>query len=217
MRRLWLDCGFQIKGLDDDGHIEGLGAVFGNVDLGFDRIERGAFRETLKKLKEGIPMLWQHFSDVPIGLWDGLRESAKGLVVEGDINLDVQQGREARSLAKQGAVKGLSIGYIPRDFEFEDEVRVLKRVDLIEVSLATFPMNPDARIAGVKHATRRELERSLKEDYGLNKRCATHVAAIIRNETDGSEWDTHSGNGQSPNIGQMSDRLRTLAQDLRNG
>ena len=147
----------------------------------------------------------------------GLHESAKGLVVEGDINLDVQQGREARSLAKQGAVKGLSIGYIPKDFEFEDEVRVLKRVDLVEVSLATFPMNPDARIAGVKHATRRELERSLREDYGLNKRSAKHVAALIRKETDDSEWDTHSGNGQSQEIGQMSERLRTLAQDLRNG
>ena len=215
MRRLWLDCGFQIKGVDDDGHIEGLGAVFGNVDLGFDRIERGAFRETLKKLKEGIPMLWQHFSDVPIGLWDGLRESAKGLVVEGDINLDVQQGREARSLAKQGAVKGLSIGYIPRDFEFEDEVRVLTRIDLVEVSLATFPMNPDARIAGVKHATRRELERSLKEDYGLNKRSATHVAAMIRKETDASEWDTHSGRGSTQDLGSLSAMLRRSAEELR--
>ncbi len=217
MRRLWLDCGFSIKAATDDGHIEGLGAVFGNVDLGFDRIEHGAFRETLKKLKEGVPMLWQHFSDMPIGLWDSLKESSKGLVVEGDINLDVQQGREARSLVKQGAVKGLSIGYIPRDFEFEDEIRVLKRVDLVEVSLATFPMNPEARVAGVKHATRRELERSLKEDYGLNKRSATHVAAVIRNETDVGEWDTHSGNGHTPDIGQLSDRLRTLTQELRNG
>ncbi len=217
MRRLWLDCGFSIKAASDDGHIEGLGAVFGNVDLGFDRIERGAFRETLKQLKDGVPMLWQHFSDVPIGLWEGLRETRKGLEVDGQINLDVQQGREARSLTKQGAVKGLSIGYIPKDFEFEDEIRVLKRVDLIEVSLATFPMNPEARVAGVKHATRRELERSLKEDYGLNKRSATHVAAMIRKETDASEWDTHSGNGSTQEIGALSDILRRSAQELRNG
>ncbi len=213
MKRLWLDCGLEVKTLHDDGRIEGLGAVFGNVDLGFDRIERGAFRQTLRKIKEGVPMLWQHFSDKPIGVWDSLKETTKGLAVGGQINLDTQQGREARSLAKQGAVKGLSIGYIPKDFEFEDEVRVLKRVDLVEVSLATFPMNPEARVSGVKHATRRELERSLREDYGLSKRCAKHVAAIIRNEIDG-EGDTFPDDDES-DIESMSERLKQLAQGLK--
>jgi len=213
VKRLWLDCGLEVKAIGDDGHIEGLGAVFGNVDLGFDRIERGAFRATLRKITEGVPMLWQHFSDKPIGVWDSLKETTKGLAVGGQINLDTQQGREARSLAKQGAVKGLSIGYIPKDFEFEDEVRVLKRVDLVEVSLATFPMNPEARVSGVKHATRRELERSLREDYGLSKRCAKHVAAIIRNEIDG-EGDTFPDDDES-DIESMSERLKQLAQGLK--
>jgi HK97 family phage prohead protease len=212
MKRLWLDCGFSIKQAGDDGHIEGLGAVFGNVDLGFDRIERGAFRDTLRKIKGGVPMLWQHFSDQPIGLWDGLTETRTGLAVEGDINLDVQQGREARSLVKQGAVKGLSIGYIPKDFEFEDEVRVLKRVDLVEVSLATFPMNPEARVSGVKHATRRELEQSLKYEYGLSQRCARHVASIIRKDIDDSECDTRSD--AATDIESMTDMVRELAQGL---
>ena len=215
MKLEWLNCEFEIKAAGDDGRIDGLGAVFGNVDLGFDRIERGAFRETLKNLKEGIPMLWQHWSDKPIGLWNALKETAKGLQVGGDINLDVQLGREARSLTKQGAIKGLSIGFIPKDFEFEDEVRVLKRVDLMEVSLVTFPMNQEARIADVKRATRQVLERSLRDDYGLTNRVAKHVAAIMRNETDDSEYDRHSGDGNSHNIEQLSDRLRTLAQDLR--
>jgi HK97 family phage prohead protease len=214
MMRLWLDCGLQMKAIGEDGRIEGLGAVFGNVDLGFDRIERGAFRESLRKIKEGVPMLWQHFSDQPIGIWDTLKETTRGLAVGGDINLDTQQGREARSLAKQGAVKGLSIGYIPKDFEFEDEVRVLKRVDLVEVSLATFPMNPEARVAGVKHATRRELEQSLKYEYGLSNKCAKHVASIIRKDIDDSECDTRSDAATEIDIGQMSDRLRTLAKEL---
>jgi hypothetical protein len=213
MRRLWLDCGFDIKQADDDGHIEGLGAVFGNVDLGFDKIERGAFRQTLRDIKGGVPMLWQHFSNQPIGLWDMLKETAKGLVVAGDINLDVQQGREARSLTKQGAVKGLSIGYIPKDFEFEDEVRILKRVDLVEVSLATFPMNPEAHVTGVKHGTRKELEQALRYEFGLNRRSARHVAAVIRKETDDGEWDIHNDGG-TPNIEDLSSTLRGLTQEL---
>ena len=215
MKLEWLNCGFEIKAAGDDGRIDGLGAVFGNVDLGFDRIERGAFRESLKQLKEGIPMLWQHWSDKPIGLWDALKETTKGLQVGGDINLDVQLGREARSLTKQGAIKGLSIGFIPKDFEFEDEVRVLKRIDLLEVSLVTFPMNQEARIADVKRATRQVLERSLRDDYGLTNRVAKHVAAIMRKETDDSEYDTHSDDGESHNIEQLNNTVRMLAQELR--
>ena len=213
MKLEWMNCAFSIKAAGDDGHIEGLGAVFDNVDLGFDRIERGAFRESLKKIKE-VPMLWQHWSDKPIGLWDSLKETAKGLVVSGDINLDVQRGREARSLIKQGAIKGLSIGYIPRDFEFEDEVRVLKRVDLLEISPVTFPMNQEARIANVKRVTRQFLERSLRDDYGLTNRDAKHVAAIMRNRIDDGEYDTHSDGGTPTEIESLSDSLKQLAQGL---
>ncbi len=215
MKLEWMNCAFEIKASGDDGHIEGLGAVFDNVDLGFDRIERGAFRESLKALKGGVPMLWQHWSDKPIGLWDALKETAKGLVVGGDMNLDVQLGREARSLTKQGAIKGLSIGYIPRDFEFEDEVRVLKRVDLLEVSLVTFPMNQEARIADVKRATRQVLERSLRNDYGLTNRDAKHVAAIMRNRIADGEYDTHSDGGTPNEIEGLSDSLKQLTQGLR--
>ena len=220
MRRLRIDCGFKIKAADDDGHIEGLGAVFGNVDLGLDRIEPGAFTETIKANGE-LPMLWQHFSDVPIGLWEDLREVRKGLRVSGQINLDTQAGREARALVKQGAVKGLSIGYMPRDFEFEDDVRILKRVDLFEVSLATFPMNTEARVAGVKNDTPKELERSLREDYGLSKRAAMHVAHVIRNGPDGDHtWETHDHEGEDKDIRQLAGmlkRLRTNIEDIHCG
>ena len=130
-RRLFVDCGFDVKAIGDDGHIEGLGAVFGNIDLGFDRIEQGAFADSIKSVS-AVPMLWQHAHDEPIGLWESLSETRRGLKVTGQINLDTQRGREARALTKQGAVQGLSIGYIPKDFEFEDEVRVLKRDNLRE-------------------------------------------------------------------------------------
>ncbi len=177
--KLWVDCGLEIKQADADGYIEGHGAVFGNVDFGLDRIEPGAFTQTLKGL-DSVPMLWQHFSDEPIGVWEGLSEDKRGLVVKGHINLDTQRGREARSLVKQGAVRGLSIGYIPRDFKYEDDVRVLKVVDLLEVSLATFPMNPEARVAGVKNDTYKVLEGRLREEFGMSRRDANKTARFIR-------------------------------------
>ncbi len=189
MHKVWVDCGLEIKVASEDGRIEGHGAVFGNVDYGLDRIEKGAFSETLKDVK-AVPMLWQHFSDEPIGLWEGLSEDSRGLKVVGQINLDTQRGREARSLVKQGAVRGLSIGYIPRDYKYEDDVRVLKQVDLLEVSLATFPMNPEARVAGVKNDTYKVLEGRLRTEFGLSRSSATKVARFIRSLDEERHDDT---------------------------
>jgi len=177
--KLWVDCGLEIKRADDDGYIEGHGAVFGNVDFGRDRIEPGAFKDTIKGLST-IPMLWQHFSDEPIGVWDGMSEDRRGLKVTGQINLDTQRGREARSLVKQGAVRGLSIGYIAEDYKIEDDVRVLTKVDLLEVSLATFPMNPEARVIGVKNDTHKVLEGRLRSEFGMSRSIAAKTARYIR-------------------------------------
>lgn len=178
MNKLRVDCAFELKAVSDDGRIEGHGAVFGNIDFGMDRIERGAFKDWLKGTKS-IPMLWQHFSDEPIGVWDDLKEDKKGLFVGGQLNLSKESGQpdvplawKARALAKQRAVTGLSIGYQPVDFKFEDEVRVLERVDVLEVSLATFPMNDRARVTGVKHWSRVDLERALREQFGLSWKAA---------------------------------------------
>lgn len=215
---LWVDCSFEVKAVDDEGKITGLAAVFGNVDLGLDKILPGAFTDSLKKLKAGIPMLWQHFSDKIIGLWDTLAEVKRGLAVEGVINMDVQQGREARSLAKQGAIKGLSIGYIPRDFHFEDDVRVLERVDIMEVSLATFPMNTRARIVGVKNDTPRNLERLIREELGLSKRVSKRAAAYIRTlvpDGDMLDDDDQDNENDTQFDGQAARMLKDITRSLR--
>ena len=51
---------FQIKSLSADGSFEGLAAVYGNVDLGGDVIEPGAFNKTLAEKNFEVPILWQH-------------------------------------------------------------------------------------------------------------------------------------------------------------
>jgi hypothetical protein len=183
MNKLRVDCAFDMKAVTDDGRIEGHGAVFGNIDFGLDRIERGAFRDWLKTVTS-IPMLWQHDSDEAIGVWDKMREDKKGLFVSGQLNLSKESGQpdvpmawKARALAKQGAVTGLSIGYFPKDFRFEDDVRVLEKLDVPEISLATFPMNDRARVTGVKNFSRTDFVRALREELGLSRKAAETVAA----------------------------------------
>ncbi len=208
-----VDCGLEIKAIEDDGFIQGLGAVFGNVDLGFDRLERGAFAATLKKNKT-VPMLWQHADFEPIGLWTAMAESRNGLVVEGQINLETQKGREARALAKQGAISGLSIGYIPRDFEFEEEVRVLKRVDLLEISMVTFPMNPEARVSSLKNMTRRELEVTLRDELGLSRNLASRAGYAITKIL--SDEEASSGRGSRASTDEIKS-IRQLTEIFKNG
>ncbi len=93
-----------------DGVIEGYGAVFGNVDRGYDVVEPGAFTESLKSGPK-VKMLWQHNPHEPIGVWDEVKEDDQGVWVKGHILADVDEGRKATALVRAGAIDGLSIGY----------------------------------------------------------------------------------------------------------
>ena len=93
-------------------------------------------------------MLWQHDPTQPIGIWDEVREDATGLWVKGRILTEVEKGREAAALLAAGAIDGLSIGYKTVKAERDGKgQRLLSELELWEVSLVTFPMLPEARVA----------------------------------------------------------------------
>ncbi len=166
----------ELKTDDETRTIEGFAAVFNNVDNGNDIILPGAFTKTLKKSKP--VMLWQHRTDMPIGVWDDLEETEKGLYGKGRI-IDTALGLDAFKLIKGKAVKGLSIGYSTKKYEIDQNkgVRKLIEVELFEVSPVTFPMNDKAQITRVKgrEMTIREFEEYLREG-GFSQQDATTVA-----------------------------------------
>jgi Escherichia/Staphylococcus phage prohead protease len=132
---------------------EGHGAVFGNVDLGGDVLLPGAFTRTLAKHKsEGTfpAMFWMHDQTRIPGKWLNIEEDDTGLPVKGEL-APTDLGKEVHTLLKMDAVGGLSIGYIPTEIDYaSDGVRLLKEVELFEVSIVAIPMNPKAQIAHVK-------------------------------------------------------------------
>jgi Escherichia/Staphylococcus phage prohead protease len=138
----------------DDGMFDGYGATTGNVDLGNDVIVQGAF-----DMPDGTDysLLDHHKQDAPLGLFT-VRKDSTGLRVKGQLNLEVQRAREVRALMKQGALTGLSIGYQVKDSYKQGGIRYLTKLELLEVSVVTFPMNPKARITGVKAAAREAAE-----------------------------------------------------------
>jgi HK97 family phage prohead protease len=188
MGKEYLDVKFEIKSIEEDGTIKGLGSVFDdNPDEYGDIVVKGAFKKSIRKGGRngtGFPMLWQHNSDEPIGKWVSLKETNEGLELIGKITRGVQKAEEAYLLMKDEVVQALSIGYDTRngavEFDHEKGIRYLKEVNLWEISAVTFPAKTTAVVTDVKNIknakNERELERALR-DAGLSINCAKVVVS----------------------------------------
>jgi HK97 family phage prohead protease len=143
----------------DQGTFTGRASVFGDPpDRYGDVIAPGAFQRSLEEHKAAGTsplMLWSHDLSEPIGVWTSVRETRSALEVEGRLVLETQRGAEAYALMKAGAINGLSIGFISRKSEArKGGGRVLKDLDLVEVSLVSVPAASRARILSVKSPRR---------------------------------------------------------------
>lgn len=128
-------------------HISGYASLFGVRDLAGDIVERGAFASSLKSLPApSIRMLYQHDQSRPIGEWLKVFEDEIGLWVEGKIYDANPDGRLAIAMINGAQMDGLSIGFRTLDFAPTNDGRVLKQIDLREISLVGFPMLLRARL-----------------------------------------------------------------------
>ena len=191
IHRKYIERPFEVKSVKADGTIEGYASVFGEIDSYRDVVVPGAFTKSLQtryrdKGRKGVPMLDQHDTRTPVGLWpiDSVKEDEHGLLVVGQINMKVQKGVENHALAEQGALSGLSIGYNTLDDEWDanGDIRILREVDLWEISMVTFPAGDSARITSVKSIegldTLSDCE-GLLRDAGFSKsETATFVSRI---------------------------------------
>jgi HK97 family phage prohead protease len=147
---------FKADAVNDDGTFTGYGSVFGNVDSYREVVAPGAFAASLAAIKasgDPLPALWQHRSSEPIGGFDELVEDSHGLKVTGWLlKDDIPRASEAYALMKRRVVKGLSIGYyvIEDSWNEKDRIRTLTKLELMEISIVTFPANDQAQIDSVK-------------------------------------------------------------------
>jgi HK97 family phage prohead protease len=154
----------EIKTLSAAGAFSGYASLFGEVDLGKDRVERGAFLRSLaRRGAGGVRMLFQHDPAEPIGAWTVIREDRRGLYVEGALSDGVARAREVHQLMKARALDGLSIGFqtVRAKAEPATGIRQILEADLWEISIVTFPMLPGARIGEVKHVSLAAADRRL--------------------------------------------------------
>lgn len=197
------DFDLSVKAVGEDGKFSGYGSVFGVEDSYGEIVAPGAFAESLSEIKakgRPVPVLWQHRSGQPIGVWDELVEDDRGLRGEGRLLVEkIALASEAHALLTAGAVTGLSIGYWVRGSTYDEvtRIRTLTKLDLVEISLVTFPANDEARVDAIKMKLAHgqlpsisEFERLLRE-AGFSKTQAAVVANrglphLLRSESEGA-------------------------------
>jgi HK97 family phage prohead protease len=127
-----------------------------DLDLGGDRIAKGAFADTLQALEERrartgapflVPILAGHDLAKPIGGVVSAKELPGGLYIEALLDVDTPEGFAVVSGASKHHNRGMSIGYFTKKSHYEGGgVRVLDVVDLFEISITPIPMNVEATI-----------------------------------------------------------------------
>jgi len=133
--------------------VEGYAALFGLADQMGDVVRAGAFAASLARREDPLPMLVEHEQRLLAGYWTGAHEDARGLWLSGDIRDDLPGAARARRALARG-VDGLSIGFIPVVSQSGADGRVLTEIELLEVSIVTHPMQPQARLTLARELTR---------------------------------------------------------------
>lgn len=219
---------FELKALKDR-QFEGYGSVFGNVDYGGDVVIQGAFAKTLADHKDrGVlpQMFWMHQMDKVPGKWLAMEEDTKGLYVKGEF-VNTPLGDEIHTLVQQKAVRGLSIGFVTTERAYDKEGnRLIKEVDLWEVSPVSLAMNPLASVTAAKSRLSRDFEyvpetrefkRQLEEhlcDIGCSKRVAMRLISNMFKGLDSETLDDGpQGDPESDNEGD-EDGMREVLKSL---
>lgn len=187
---------FEIKQLEEEGDFftfKGYASTFGNVDRGGDVILPGAFTDSIDEMKRSgdfLPVIWQHDSGEPVGIYTAFYEDSKGLWVEGKLpKEDTFVSGRAIPQMKVGSVRKLSIGFSCWDgsasYEMRGDVRYISKIKLWEVSLVTIPMNNMANITEIKSLdfkslSDRELEGLLKTGVSFSSQNAKIIISALK-------------------------------------
>lgn len=153
---------FELKSLHDDGEdffiAEGYASAFGLIDTYDDRIQSGAYLDTIRDNPDGFPAHVMHDRySMPVGLWFELKEDSKGLFVKARLPKadDLVKGRLVPQI-KTGSINALSIGFRALEYNFvmenEVQIRILTKIDLKEISFINIGMQADseALLTGIK-------------------------------------------------------------------
>ncbi|MDR0580728.1 MAG: HK97 family phage prohead protease [Holosporaceae bacterium] len=141
-----------LKSLNENGEISGYASVFNSLDGYGDVVVSGAFKNAVADfiLGKKPKLLWQHDINAPIGVLEEICEDDYGLFVKGRLLLEIPKAKEVYFLLKSRAIDGFSIGYKIKNNHFKNNKQYLTDIDLLEVSVVTFPACEKAIVGEIK-------------------------------------------------------------------
>lgn len=208
----------------------GIAAVYGRPDDGRDyTFAPGAFDAAVRAARQGkFPAMllqhggWDMSADdmLPIGVWTELSADDEGLKVSG-VLAETSRGSDVHKLMKlqpRPAIDGLSIGFRPTKRQVADNVpagepRVtIQEIELLEISVVTFPAMLAARVTSVQSESERNLERRLVRDAGLSRR---EARALLRSGKSGLDALRDAGEADHEGDALPSAALADLAARIQ--
>jgi len=156
MDRLQAIHNFELRELDKKGRFSGYASVFGVLDTYGTVFDKGAFKKTIKDHKGVFPLTWMHNATVPIGMAN-VEEDSHGLFVkEGQLDLDVEKGRDVYSGMMKKYITQMSHSFHSlKELIIEENDKKIphfKEVRLYEIAPVTtnFASNEEALIGEVR-------------------------------------------------------------------
>lgn len=205
----------EIKSVKDEGgffYIKGYAST-PDVDRVADIVKPDCLLKSVQRM--GMPaFIHQHdLSGIPLGVCEKVYMEGTNTAVELKMPKD-DMGKTIKNRVDIGAYKGLSIGFVAKDYEFTPEgYRVINDLDWYEVSLVTVPANPNAEILEVKNRqktqknktcdiignikTIRDVENLLCE-LGVSKKEAGYIIKVVKSSQGEPVNKEDEGEGGEP-------------------
>ena len=170
----------QVKmGAEGSLKFSGYASVFDGLDSYGDTVIAGAYKGTIAERDRPVQLRWNHYGPV-IGKFTDMYEDEKGLFVEGELTKGHSTAEDAAALLRHGAISGMSIGYVVKDYEMDGVVRKLKDIELFEISLVESPADNNAHVTSIKSAeSLKEIEAILR-GKGFSQKEATEIVASVK-------------------------------------
>lgn len=174
MERLECKAAFTV---DDSGAIEGKAWDFSSADRVGDIITPEAFAGAVGKR---LPMLAGH--SAPVGVWDTIAIDGEGLKVKGRLLIDdVPEAKTTRALVREGAVTGLSVGFMTKkSASRKGGGRTISDLELVEISIVAVPAHAGARVTNIKEAALAEENTAVEVKAADLQAANDNIAALTK-------------------------------------
>jgi len=161
----------EVKDIDEKGRVLFYANAFNNVDSDGDMSMPGSFTKTIQEGRKRLRHLKWHDTRYMIGAIKDIREDKEGLIVDSQLMLGTQLGKETyeeyKALAEVGQKMEHSVAVVPVKYEIDHdaEIRQVTEWKLWEVSTVTWGANPEALTVDVKNLkkyTRQDIENDIR-------------------------------------------------------